>query len=177
MCNPLLLRKKSEVRNLKLETGFWVPVTMWSLYLPVENLPGKKSSKGFPGGWDDKESACNAGDLGSIPGWGRSPGEGNGNPLHYSCLGNPLDRGAWWATVHGVTRAGHDLVTKPPTPNWIVMICWLEEKRIIFKSYFTEYKIMMLVQDIEEIVPPSCVFLSPSCLRRGRRIPYSPLVS
>ena len=61
-----------------------------------------------------KESACSAGDPGSIPGLGRSPGEGNGNSLQYSCLGNPLDRGALWATVHGVTRVGHDLATKPP---------------------------------------------------------------
>ena len=49
-----------------------------------------------------------------IPGMGRSPGGGNGNPLQYSCLENPMDRGAWWATVHGVARVGHDLVTKPP---------------------------------------------------------------
>ena len=61
-----------------------------------------------------KESACNAGDLGLIPGLGRSPGEGNGNPLQYSCLENPMDRGAWRATVHGVTRVRHDLATKPP---------------------------------------------------------------
>ena len=60
----------------------------------------------FPGGADSKESACNAGDLGSIPGLGRSPGEGNGNPLQYSCLENPVDRGAWWATVHGVAKGG-----------------------------------------------------------------------
>ena len=53
-----------------------------------------------------KESACNAGDPGSIPGLGRSPGEGNGNPLQYSCLGNPMDRGAWQATVHGVPKSG-----------------------------------------------------------------------
>ena len=52
-----------------------------------------------------KESARNAGDLGSIPGLGRFPGEGNGNPLQYSCLENPMDRGAWWATVHGVTES------------------------------------------------------------------------
>ena len=51
-------------------------------------------SQGFPGGSDGKESACNAGDQGSIPGWGRSPEEGNGNPLQYSCLENPMDRGA-----------------------------------------------------------------------------------
>ena len=58
-----------------------------------------------------KESAINAGDLGSIPGLGRSRGEGNGNSLQYSCLGNPMDQGAWWATVHGVARVGYDLVT------------------------------------------------------------------
>ena len=59
----------------------------------------------FPGGSEVKASACNAGDLGSIPGSGRSPGEGNGNPLQYSCLENPMDRGAWWATVHGVIKS------------------------------------------------------------------------
>ena len=52
-----------------------------------------------------KESACNAGDLGSVPGLGRSPGEGNGNPLQYSCLGNPMHRGAWHATVHEVAKS------------------------------------------------------------------------
>ena len=61
--------------------------------------------KGSPGGSDGKESACNTGDLDSIPGWGRSPGEGNGNPLQYSCQENPMDRGAWWATVHGVPKS------------------------------------------------------------------------
>ena len=60
--------------------------------------------------------SCNAGDPGLIHGLGRSPGEGNGNPLQYSCLENPMDREAWQATVHGVTRVGHDLVTKPPPP-------------------------------------------------------------
>ena len=59
----------------------------------------------FPGSLDGKASAYNAGDPGSIPGLGRSPGEGNGNPLQYSCLENPMDRGAWWATVHGVTKS------------------------------------------------------------------------
>ena len=52
----------------------------------------------------DKESACNAGDVGLIPGLGRSPGEGYGNPLQCSCLENPMDRGTWWAIVHGVSR-------------------------------------------------------------------------
>ena len=52
-----------------------------------------------------KNSSANAGDVGSVPGLGRSPAEGNGSPLQYSCLGNPMDRGAWWATVHGVTES------------------------------------------------------------------------
>ena len=60
---------------------------------------------GFPGGSEVKASACNAGDLGSIPGLGRSPGEGNGNPLQYSCLKNPMDGGAWWGTVHRVAKS------------------------------------------------------------------------
>ena len=59
---------------------------------------------GFPSYSVVKNPLDNAGDMGSIPGLGRFPGEGNGNPLQYSCLGNPMDRGAWWATVHGVTK-------------------------------------------------------------------------
>ena len=59
---------------------------------------------GFPGGSVVKNPPANAGDVGSIPGSGRSPGEGNGNPLQYSCLENPMDRGALQATVHGVTE-------------------------------------------------------------------------
>ena len=65
---------------------------------------------GFPGGSDGKESACNAGDPGSIPGSGRSPGEVNGNPLQYPCLENPMDRGAWQASVHGVAKSWIQLV-------------------------------------------------------------------
>ena len=75
-------------------------------------LPGKPSLFilclvvvwGFPGGSDNKESACNAGDLGLIPGSGRSPGEANGNPVQYSCLENRMDRGAWQAAVHGLEK-------------------------------------------------------------------------
>ena len=59
---------------------------------------------GFLDGSDSKESTCNAGDLGQIPGLGRSPAERNGNPLQYSCLENAMDRGASWATVHGVAK-------------------------------------------------------------------------
>ena len=59
----------------------------------------------IPGSSDGKVSAYNAGDPGSIPGSGKSPGEGNGNPLQYSCLENPMDKGAWLATVHGVAKS------------------------------------------------------------------------
>ena len=69
-----------------------------------------------------QESACNVGNPGSVPRSGRSPGEGNGNPLQYSYLGNPMDRGAWQATVHRIARVRHNLVTKPPPQktflNW-----------------------------------------------------------
>ena len=61
-----------------------------------------------------EESACHAAGVGSVPGLGRSPGERNGNPLQYSCLGKSMDRGAWRATVHGVTRVRYDLASKPP---------------------------------------------------------------
>ena len=64
---------------------------------------------GFPGGSFGKEFACNAEDLGSIPGLGRSSGEGNGSPLQYSCLENPMDRGAWQATVHRVAQIWRQL--------------------------------------------------------------------
>ena len=69
---------------------------------------------GFPGGSVGKESACNAGDPCLIPGLGKFPGEGNGNPLQYSCLENSMGRGAWQSTVHIVTRVRHDLANKPP---------------------------------------------------------------
>ena len=72
---------------------------MQNMYLPVGFLSG------LPGGAEGKASARNAGDLGSIPGSGRSPGEGNGNPLQYSCLENSMEGEAWWAAVHGVTKS------------------------------------------------------------------------
>ena len=85
----------------------------------------------FPGGSDGKASAYNAGDLGSIPGLGRFPGEGNGNPLQYSCLENPMDGGAWCRLLSmgsqrvGMTERFHfhfqeaSLMTKDTTPHWI----------------------------------------------------------
>ena len=76
-------------------------------------------SWGFPHSSEGKESACNERDPGSFPGSGRSLGEGNGNPLQYSFLENPMDREAWWATVHGVTRVRYNLATKPsPHTQW-----------------------------------------------------------
>ena len=80
-------------------------VTFWKYNL---NCLRVKYHTGFPGGSDGKESACNAGDLGLIPESGRSPGEGNGNPVQYSRLENPMDGGAWPTTVHGSQRVGHD---------------------------------------------------------------------
>ena len=76
---------------------------------------------GFPGASDSEESACNAGDLGLIPGLGRSPGEGNGFPLQYSCLGNPMDRGAWQTAVHGVSKSR-------TWPNDSHFHCWVPPK-------------------------------------------------
>ena len=67
-------------------------------------MPYYSIHQGFLGGLDGKESACNAGDPDSISGLGRSPGGGNGNPLQYSCLEYPVDRGAWQATIHGVAK-------------------------------------------------------------------------
>ena len=79
-------------------TGVWwgLDVT-WSFSFPP--------TLGVPGGPDGKASASNVGDLNSTPGLVRSPGEGNGNPLQYSCLENPMDREAWWATDHGVSKS------------------------------------------------------------------------
>ena len=68
-------------------------------------MPGVMIAEGFRGGSVVKNLPANAGDVGSIPVLGRSPGERNGNPLQYSCLENRMDRGAWWATVHGVAKS------------------------------------------------------------------------
>ena len=84
---------------------------------------------GFPGGTDGKESACNAGDPGLSPRLGKSPGEGNGNPLQYSCLENSMDRGAWRATVHGLSES--DMTEQltlylccPECQNEILLLCY-----------------------------------------------------
>ena len=74
-------------------------------FIIIINYQSEAFLLSFPGGSDGKVSACNVGDPGSIPGLGRSPGGGNGNPLQYSCLENPMDGGAWQATVHGVAKS------------------------------------------------------------------------
>ena len=80
--------------------------TLGISYLTTSKLKWLSSSSSiFPSGLEVKVSASNAGDLGSIPGSGRSPGEGNGNPLQYSCLENPRDGGAWWAAIYGVAQS------------------------------------------------------------------------
>ena len=73
------------------------------------------ASDPFLGGSEVKASACNVGDLDLISGLGGSPGEGNGNPLQYSCLENLMDRGAWWSTVHGSEKSQHDSTSKHST--------------------------------------------------------------
>ena len=97
-------------------------------FLPLIELPQWSHPfalwccRGFPGGSDGRESACNAGDPGFIPGSGIPPGRGNDNPLQYSCLENPMDRGVWWVIVHGVTDSRHNWVTNTFTflsaPFW-----------------------------------------------------------
>ena len=78
---------------------------------------------GFPGGSDSKEFACNAGDPSLIPGLGRAPGGGNGNPLHYSCLESSMDRGTLWATVHEVTKSLTKLSDEHCTLYYIECSC------------------------------------------------------
>ena len=68
------------------------------------NVISREDKLGFPGGSNGKEFTCQCRRTGLTPGFGRSPGEGNGNPLQYSCVENSMDRGAWWATVHGVAK-------------------------------------------------------------------------
>ena len=93
----------------------------WGLNQLIHRVVGSvpNTNLGFPGGSDSKESACDAGGPDLISGSGKSPGEGTGNPLQYSCLENSMDRGAWWATVWsiGLQRVGHNEVTNTFTFN------------------------------------------------------------
>ena len=102
----------AEAINWKADDELWMKwqhlmISLVNLHdVPYNKIQLKVPSTicDFPGGSDSKASVYNTGDPGSIPGLGRSPGEGNGNPLQYSCLENPMDRGAWWATIRGVSK-------------------------------------------------------------------------
>ena len=109
----------SHIRDLRIQSTvgisfhIWLNSQMWK-YRCSGLTTGLKDpwiwvhlggTRGFPGSSEGAESACNAGDLGLVPESGRSSGEGNSNLLQYSCLENPMDRGAWWATVHGVVKS------------------------------------------------------------------------
>ena len=96
----------------------------------------------FPGGSVVKNLPTNAGDVGSAPGLGRSPGEGNDDPLQYSCLGNPMDRGAQWAIIHGVTRIRHDLVTKPPPPLTTIHVVYMP---YLYSTWFPVYCLHLIL--------------------------------
>ena len=99
---------------------------------------------GFPGGAEGKDSVCNAGDLSSILGLGRSPGEGNGNALHYSCLENPMDRGAWRAIQSMVSQGiGHDCMTNAFSCDFFA----LEEYYVRYNSK-TETAVQVMCQGI-----------------------------
>ena len=110
------------------------------------------SGMDFLGGSEVKESACNAGDLGSIPGSGRSPGEGNGNALQYSCLENPMDGGAWWATVHGVAKSRTRL------SDFTHSLHSLSAIRVVSSAY------LRLLTFLPAILIPACASSSPAFL-------------
>ena len=102
----------------------------------------------FPHSSVSKESACNAGGPGSIPEWERSAEEGNGNPLQYSCQENLMDRGAWWATVHGITRVRYGSATKPPPIFFMVQLSHpytTTGKTIALTIWTFVYKVMSLL--------------------------------
>ena len=105
---------------------------------------------GFPGVSDGKESTCNAGDLGLIPGLGRCPGEGNSYPLQYSCLENSIDRGAWQATDHGVTKSWTRLSSPSQdgdTNNWL--------EKVSFHSNYKERQCQRMLK-----LPYNCTHLT-----------------
>ena len=118
------------------DPGFdsWVGKTPWRR----DGLP-IPAFLGFPHGSDGKESTCNAGDLGSVPGLGRTPGEVSDNPLQYFCLEDPMDRGIWWATVHGELKELDQSQTRWSTTErlntahmvlWEDVECWIPDSRL-----------------------------------------------
>ena len=125
-------KKKKKKRNHSFET-FFSGFPLAVIFICLVLSPYLVYLRIFPGGSDGRESTCEAGSLGLIAGLGRSPGGGHGNPLQYSCLENPMDRGAWQATVHGVTvrhtwatsqstahRTLLCVCSRIPQPRWIL---------------------------------------------------------
>ena len=112
-----------------MKTKSW-PLTLGMCIIPLHfsflPAPAHLVCLGFPGGSDSKESACNAGDTGSIPASGRSPEEGNGYPLQGSCLENSMDRGVWQATVHGVAES--DATEQHTHVNYPLFVCFFKHK-------------------------------------------------
>ena len=99
-----------------------------------------------------QDTIFNAGDLGLIPGLGRSPVEGNGKPLQYSWLGNPMDRGAWWTMVHGVTRDGHNLVTMYGLIQYALCCVWpLLLKWCLWGSLYCLFFFFLQLYDISSM--------------------------
>ena len=118
----IILNSTKKQENVILKLGsFWEWCNCKNFYLGFQDVSSRKTHSSFigyldfSGGLDGKESACNTGDRDSIPGSVRSLGDKDGNPLQCSCLGNPMDRGLWPATVNGVPRVGHELATKEVT--------------------------------------------------------------
>ena len=129
-----------------VEPGFGAVTLLWSIPAHFCSLLFSSIlmwTRGFPWSSVGKESACNAGDLGSIPGSGRSPGAGIGNPLQYSCLENPMDREAWQATVHGVARVRHDWATKPIHMMWTRVGAWENLLSTHCSLHWENYKLML----------------------------------
>ena len=130
-----------------------------TVYLLSESMPyllnysTSFKCTGFPGGSEVKVSACNVGDLGSIRGSERSPREGNGNPLQYSCLENPMDGGAWWATVHGVAKSRTQLSDFTSLSQSV-------------RTLFLTLQAHSLYHRFNEDFIHSCLFLSPMILRK-----------
>ena len=122
----LWLPKGIAGRKGKINQEFGINIYTLLLLYKIGKQQGPTGQQGFPGGLEGKASACNAGDLGWIPGSGRSPGEGNGTPLQYSCLENPMGRGAWSATVHGVTKSRTRL--SDDTFDWITWTSLVAQK-------------------------------------------------
>ena len=106
-----------QLSHLYMTTGKNTALTIWTFAGKVMSLLFNMLSRGFSGCSDGKETACNGGNPSSIPGSGRSPGGGNGYPFPYSCLENPMDRGAWQATAHGVAQSH---TTEATQHTWVL---------------------------------------------------------